>query len=83
MGYVVQETQGADQAVGTDRADMAEIALCMNELFCFDSLGPFNFWSRSSESESDTNHLHVYIFCSFCGHCQCLTRGRLTQKYSP
>ena len=36
MGYVVQETQGADQAVGTDRADMAEIALCMNELFCFD-----------------------------------------------
>ena len=61
MGYVVQETQGADQAVGTDRADMAEIALCMNALFCFDCLGHFNFWGRSSESESDTNHLHVYI----------------------
>ena len=85
MGYVVDEAEGADRADGTDETDMAEMALCkcMNALFYFDCLGRFVFWNRSSESESDTNHLHFYIFCSFCGHRQCLIRGRLTRKYSP
>ena len=45
---MVKETEGADQAIGTDRAeaDIAEIALCINALFCFDCLGHFNFWAE-------------------------------------
>ena len=49
MGYVVDEVEeaywadGADRADGTNETDMAEMALRMNALIYFDSLGHKEF----------------------------------------